>query len=490
MPQPRSSSRTPLARLVFFLVLSWALVALGKRKDEIAEDAAPERAEPVVGEIAARARRRTRRQRLATSLAFTTLFFAGAALSAGAGDMLVEAIDTTATDTTETTDTNPAEDAAAGEETPADDATAGEAPTDAPAEETPAAEGDTPADDAAPADSEGDGGSTEPPAESGGTSGDSGSSGSSGGSGGGSGSAPGQPADGGNDSAGPSGPPTPAGPPVVKPHDHADDDASRRLDPEASAFGGSTVWLHRTLPDPTPPARRLAPAFARTLKTEASAAGIGWATVLASIRADGRLGRTPASKAELRTLSRTLARLDGDGEWQAFLALRGRTAYADRAQAFARYNRAVGLNALVTGLDAAKASLAKRLLADARISIYGGGRSDIASGKTDVRVVVLLRYLAEAHGQVTVSSLTSGHRIYSRPGVVSAHTYGLAVDIAALDGRSILGNSAPGGLTEHAVRNILLLPAELRPQQVISLLGMGGPSFPMANHADHIHVGY
>ena len=483
MPQPRSSSRTPLARLVFFLVLSWALVALGNRKGDAAEDAAPERAEPV-GKIPARARRRSRRQRLATSLAFTTLFFAGAALSAGAGDMLVEAMDTTATDTTETTETTPAEDAAADGETPADDATAGETPTETPAEETPAAEGDTPAGDAAPTDS--DGGSTEPPAEGGGTSGDTGSSGS----GGGSGSAPGQPADGGNGSAGPSGPPTPAGPPVVKPHDHADDDASRRLDPEASAFGGSTVWLHRTLPDPTPPARRLAPAFARTLKTEANAAGIGWATVLASIRADGRLGRTPASKAELRTLSRTLARLDGDGEWQAFLALRGRTAYADRAQAFARYNRAVGLNALVTGLDAAKKSLAKRLLADTRVSIYGGGGSDIASGKTDVRVVVLLRYLAEAHGQVTVSSLTSGHRIYSRPGVVSAHTYGLAVDIAALDGRSILGNSAPGGLTEHAVRNILLLPAELRPQQVISLLGMGGPSFPMANHADHIHVGY
>jgi hypothetical protein len=25
---------------------------------------------------------------------------------------------------------------------------------------------------------------------------------------------------------------------------------------------------------------------------------------------------------------------------------------------------------------------------------------------------------------------------------------------------------------------------------VISLLGLGGPSFPMANHFDHIHVGY
>ena len=40
------------------------------------------------------------------------------------------------------------------------------------------------------------------------------------------------------------------------------------------------------------------------------------------------------------------------------------------------------------------------------------------------------------------------------------------------------------------MRNILLLPVELRPRQVISLLGLGGPSFPLANHYDHIHVGY
>jgi hypothetical protein len=40
------------------------------------------------------------------------------------------------------------------------------------------------------------------------------------------------------------------------------------------------------------------------------------------------------------------------------------------------------------------------------------------------------------------------------------------------------------------VRNILLLPSELQPKQVISLLGLGGPSFPLADHGDHIHVGY
>ena len=103
---------------------------------------------------------------------------------------------------------------------------------------------------------------------------------------------------------------------------------------------------------------------------------------------------------------------------------------------------------------------------------------------------MLLRYLAEAHGQVTVSSLTTGHRLYARPGVISAHVYGLAVDVAALDNTSIYGHQQPGGLTEQAVRNILLLPAELQAKQVISLLGLGGPSFPLADHDDHIHVGY
>jgi len=493
MPQPRSSSRTPLTRLVFFLFLGWALLTLGKRTDDVtaSEHAAPvERAEPAPGKTATRARRRTRRQRLATSLAFATLFFSGAALSAGAGDMLVEAIETTPTATTETIDTTEkAEDAAAAEEPPADDAAADGTATDAPAEETPAGEAE--ADDASTDEPPAEETPAEPgtPADSGGTDGGDGTE-ATGGTGGAQGSdesGPGQPNDGGS---GPAAPPAPAGPPVVKPHDHAEDAATRRLDPEAGALGSATVWLHRSLPDPTPPARRLAPDFARALRAQASAAGIGWSTVLAALRADGELGRRPATTSELRTLARTLARLDGQGEWQAFLALRGRTAFADRAQAFARYNRAVGLNALITGLDAAKKGLTRGLLADSRVSIYAGGRSDLAAGRIDVRVVVLLRYLAQAHGQVTVSSLHSGHRYYSRPGVVSAHTYGLAVDIAALGGRAILGNSQPGGTTEHAVRNVLLLPAELRPQQVISLLGLGGPSFPLANHADHIHVGY
>jgi hypothetical protein len=152
--------------------------------------------------------------------------------------------------------------------------------------------------------------------------------------------------------------------------------------------------------------------------------------------------------------------------------------------------RGMGLKALVKGYDWAKPSLSKRILNDKRISIYPGGRTDIQLGRVNVRVLALIAFLAEAHGQATVSSLISGHRLYSRPGVISAHIYGLAADISVLGGTSILGHQQPDSVTEKAVRNILLLPAELQPRQVISLIGMGGPTFAMSNHDDHIHVGY
>ncbi|HEU6444856.1 MAG TPA: hypothetical protein VFL61_07365 [Gaiellaceae bacterium] len=266
----------------------------------------------------------------------------------------------------------------------------------------------------------------------------------------------------------------------------------KQPDPEVELPGmAATIWLHRALPDPTPPSKRLTRPFARNLRYASARHGVHWSLVLGVLRARGERGSVPATKKGLNRLATNLARLGArKDEWNAALALEGRTAFADRTVALARYHRAVGLKALVRGLRWARPLLAKRLLNDMRVSIYPGGREDIRSGKTDVRVIVLLRYLAEAHGQVTVSSLTNGHRIYSRPGVVSAHTYGQAVDIAALEGKSIMGNQEPGGLTEMAVRNMLLLPAELRPNQLISLLGLGGPSFPMGNHDDHIHAGF
>jgi hypothetical protein len=252
-----------------------------------------------------------------------------------------------------------------------------------------------------------------------------------------------------------------------------------------------TIWLHRTLPDPISPAARLDPAFAADLLAAARENGVGWSLVLAVLRARGGSGSVPAGALELQILAGRLSALGARSDPErALRSLSGSESFAENTLALARYNRAVGLYSLVTGLERARPRLERLILRDPRIDIYWGGAGDIQNGRIDVRVLVLIRYLANMHGQVTVSSLYSGHGLFSRPGVISKHIYGLAVDISALEGTSISGHQEPGGLTERAVRNILLLPEELQPKQVISLLGLGGPSFPLGNHDDHIHVGY
>jgi hypothetical protein len=282
----------------------------------------------------------------------------------------------------------------------------------------------------------------------------------------------------------------PAAKPVVAPAPKLAQRESGHEAPDGTPQFG-TIWLDRDLPDPTPPSRRLTRAFARDLKATSRKAQVRWSDVLAVLRARGDRTQAPAGHDALQALAARLAELGANKDaWEAFLALEGNTSFADRALALSRYHRAVGLSALVRGLDWAKPSLQRKVLHDERISIYGGGREDITSERTNVRILVLLEYLAEAHGQVTVSCLTAGHGYYARPGVVSAHMYGLAVDIAALGDTTIVGHQQPGSVTEEAVRNVLLLPSELRPRQVISLLGLGGPSFALANHFDHIHVGY
>ena len=263
------------------------------------------------------------------------------------------------------------------------------------------------------------------------------------------------------------------------------------LDPEVDAATGHIVWLNRAAPDPTPPAARLRLQFARELVAYSRLAHVDWALVLATLRAEGNNGRSPARRRGLRTLSFRLAAYGGrTNAWGAALAYSSDTAVADRVVALRHYYRAVGLASLVHGLLSQKADLQDRVLHDPRLHIYAGGRADVAAGRVDARVLALMLYLAETYREVTVSCLVSGHRLYARPGVVSAHIYGRAIDIAELRGVSITGHQQPGGLTEQAVRSILMLPGGMLPAQVISLLGLGGPSFPLANHDDHIHVGY
>jgi hypothetical protein len=270
--------------------------------------------------------------------------------------------------------------------------------------------------------------------------------------------------------------------PVVKP-------AAPELD--GAAPGSATVWLNRAMPDPTPPALRLSPRFAKHLLAAARNHDANWALMLGVLRSEGHTGSAPSDVAGLRSLAGRLAHIHtSNSAWASMFSFSSGPSFADQALALSHYYRAVGLRALVRGLEAQKSAIANKVLTDPRVSIYPGGRGDIEANRVNVRVLAVIEYLADSFGQVTVSCLISGHRLYARPGVISAHIFGLAADISEVGGVPILGHQQPGGVTEHAVRDLLLLPPEMMPKQVISLLGLGGPSFPLANHYNHIHIGY
>jgi hypothetical protein len=420
---------------------------------------------------------KSRKRRLATTLAFTTLFFAGASLAAVAGDQLSPYLASEESSAMESTTTDEAEAAPVTEETaaPAAESAIAAAATEG------AASHDMSAPEVDPAAADATAATPDPAVED-------------------ESSAPSEEAaapesDAAAPEAAVSSRPTAAKKarirrarlrtvllPKIKPAP-----APEIEGPESAA----TIWLNSPLPDPTPPALRLSPRFAANLKAAATNSGVSWAVMLGILRARGATGHVPADRV---TLGRLAGRLGSfgptKGDWATIVAYSGDTRFADKAAALARYDRSVGLNALVKGLEAAKTSIATRLLSDPMVSIYEGGRSDIVQNKVDVRVLAMIAYLRESFGQVTVSSLISGHRLYARPGVISAHIPGHAVDIAGLGGTSILGHQEPGGITERAVREILLVPAEIMPRQVISLLGMGGPSFPLADHSNHIHIGF
>ena len=137
-----------------------------------------------------------------------------------------------------------------------------------------------------------------------------------------------------------------------------------------------------------------------------------------------------------------------------------------------------------------KPALEKRVLADERIDIYADGRTDIRSGQIDRRVLATLAYLAESGLRPTVTSLKAGHSYLTASGNVSHHSSGNAVDIAAINGTPITGHQEPGGVTDQAVKRLMRLQGTMRPAQIISLLDYGSNTVAMADHHDHIHVGF
>ncbi|HET6546893.1 MAG TPA: lytic murein transglycosylase [Solirubrobacter sp.] len=209
----------------------------------------------------------------------------------------------------------------------------------------------------------------------------------------------------------------------------------------------------------------------------------------------GRIGKTskkaPHLLFEIRPAGRGAPRIDPKPILDGWKLLESTEIY-----------RAKGKNALLASVGEdlkigqimlmSKETLARRVLHDRRIQIYGCGASDIRSGAIDRRVLATLEFLASSGLRPTVSSLKCGHGYMTASGNVSEHSTGTAVDIAAINGINIYGHQGPGSIADLTIQRLLTLQGTMKPHQIISLMTFDGAdnTLAMADHADHIHVGW
>jgi hypothetical protein len=152
----------------------------------------------------------------------------------------------------------------------------------------------------------------------------------------------------------------------------------------------------------------------------------------------------------------------------------------------ARYSTAIGSGPADPVLVAA-------VLSNPRLEIYIGGRTDIAEGRIDNRVLLVLQ-LATEHWSISVSSLQTGHSKCVGGGSyegcnVSNHWEGRAFDVHRVGGQPV--DTRNDQAYEFTVW-LSSLPAELVPD------GVGSPwadlqlpgYFHDAAHRHHVHVGY
>jgi murein DD-endopeptidase MepM/ murein hydrolase activator NlpD len=138
-----------------------------------------------------------------------------------------------------------------------------------------------------------------------------------------------------------------------------------------------------------------------------------------------------------------------------------------------------------------KEALQRRVLADRRIELPDCDRIEVRSGQIDRRILAALAYLSEQGFRLTVTSMLCGrYGSITTSGNISNHSFGGAVDIAMINGIPVLGNQGPGTLTHELLKAVLRLQGTMIPDELISLEELGGPSFAMGDHADHVHIGY
>jgi hypothetical protein len=207
-------------------------------------------------------------------------------------------------------------------------------------------------------------------------------------------------------------------------------------------------------------------------------------TVLARV-AEGSEGIDPHINFSIRPAGKGAPRIDPKPILDGWKLLEATAIY--RAKGKSPFAKLSGAGVLLLSKEA----LQKRVLADKDLEIYECGREDIASGLIDRRILAMLEYLSTSGFELSITSLECGHGVLTTSGNVSEHTTGTAVDIAVINGIPVTGNQGSGTPADELIHEVLRLQGTMHPHQVISLEDLPGEtSFAMADHYDHVHVGY
>jgi murein DD-endopeptidase MepM/ murein hydrolase activator NlpD len=208
-------------------------------------------------------------------------------------------------------------------------------------------------------------------------------------------------------------------------------------------------------------------------------------TVLARIGA-GEKGVDPHINFSIRPAGRGAPRIDPKPILDGWKLLEATAIYRAKGKSpFAVKLGSAGVLLL------SKEALQRRVLADGAIELSGCDRIEVRGGLIDRRILATLAYLSEQGFRLTITSMLCGrHGSITTSGNISNHSFGGAVDIATINGVPVLGNQGPGTLTHELLKAVLRLQGTMVPDELISLEELGGPSFAMSDHADHVHIGY
>jgi hypothetical protein len=147
---------------------------------------------------------------------------------------------------------------------------------------------------------------------------------------------------------------------------------------------------------------------------------------------------------------------------------------------------AVEAVALLGFADDAHAAIAP-VLENHNLTFDTDGLADLRAGRIDPRVVSVLDRLSREH-HLTISSMRSDHGRLTAGGSVSNHSYGRAVDIAAIDGRPVTPDNA---VARQIALELSRLDPAIRPTEIGSPWALPGAAyFTDGDHQNHLHIAF